>query len=78
MPIHIPIQLADGTTAGHIHITCIAPRGTHADSVNGYRASIVDHPGDIDRDVYVEHRYGDHWTVLLTKVLQAYEMQHPR
>lgn len=78
MPINVTLTAADEREIGSIRIECLTPRGISPDSVNGYRASIVDHPGDLDRDVYVEHRYGDHWTALLAKVLQAYEIHHPR
>jgi hypothetical protein len=77
MPIHIPVQKPDGTVFGFIDIACVEAVGREPDSVNIYEASVVEHPGDVPRTVTVAHRYGDHWTVLLAKALDAYKMCHP-
>lgn len=81
MPINVGVELANGYRAGDIEIECIESTGRQPDSVNVYRATITNHPANYAwqrhdpwrRTVTVSHRYGDHWTVLLRKVLEAFE-----
>lgn len=73
-----------GTQIGGIEISCIEGRGRQPDSVNVYEATIrhedngfgYDPPPPPPLNVTVEHRFGDDWTVLVRKVLEAAEVHN--
>lgn len=85
--IDIPVRLADGRQIGAIEITCIKGTGRQPDSINTYEATILHYAtGPASRycdsippstqNVTVTHRFGDDWTVLLTKILEAAKVRH--